>query len=68
MILKENRTVLNGSCISYNNNYYISIDKDNKPIFIYKDSSVDVWENIFDQSIKIFKNNILYNTKQIEGR
>ena len=61
------RTILNGNSISINNTYYVPINEDGKVIPFYKGSSVEVWENIFDKTIKIFKNNILYNTKQIEG-
>ena len=65
--VKDTRTILNGNSISINNNYYVPIDKDNNHVPFYKGSLVDVWENIFDHEIKIFKNNILYKTKQIEG-
>ena len=65
--IKHNRTILNGNSISINNNYYIPIDQDTNPVPMYKGSIVEVLENIFDHSIKIFKNNILYHTKQIKG-
>ena len=66
-VIKTNRTILKGNSISINNHYYIPVDKQNKPIPMFKGSSVEVWENIFDHSIKIFKNSKLHNTKQIEG-
>lgn len=66
--IKDTRTILDGNCISYNNNYYVPLDKDNKVAPIYKGSTVEIWENIFDHSIKIStKNNTLYKTKQIQG-
>jgi len=66
-VIKDNRTILDGNCISINNHYYVPIDSENKPVSFYKGSSVEVWENIFNHTIKIFKNEKLYNTKQIEG-
>lgn len=65
--IKESRKILNGNCITYKNNYYVPVDKDNNVIPIYKGSTVEVWNNIFTNEIKICKNNILYKTKQIEG-
>lgn len=66
-VIKTDRTILNGNCISINNNYYVPLDKEKKPVPFYKGTMVEVQENIFDHSIKIFKNNKVYNTKQIEG-
>jgi hypothetical protein len=66
-VVKNKRKILNGNSISYNNNYYVPIDSNNKPIPIYKGSSVEVWENIFDHTIKIYKNKKAYNTIQAKG-
>ena len=66
-VIKTNRTILKGNAISINNHYYVPIDKDNKPVPMYKGSEVQAWEDIFNHSIKIFKDNVLYDTKQIEG-
>ena len=66
-VAKIQRKILNGNSISINNNYYVPVDNENNPVPFYKGSSVEAWENIFDNSIKIFKNGVLYNTKKIEG-
>ena len=33
----------------------------------YKGTKVEIWADVFNNTIRIFKNNQLYNTKQIEG-
>lgn len=68
MCLKDERTILNGNMISYNNNYYIPINDDNNDYIFYKGTKVEVWQDVFDKKfIRIYKNKKLYNTRLIEG-
>ena len=67
MCIKVERTILNGNMISYNNNYYIPINEDSTDFILYQGTKVDVWCDVFDNTIKIFKNNKLYNTRKVEG-
>lgn len=66
MCIKEERIILNGNMISYKNEYYIPINDDNDFVF-YKGTKVEVWCDIFDNTIRIFKNNKIYNTRKVEG-
>ena len=68
LCIKEERTILNGNMISYENHYYIPINKDNTDYVFYKGTKVEVWNDILNNTIKIFKNNTLYNTRMIEGQ
>ena len=66
--LKEERTILNGNMISYNNHYYIPINTDGSDYILYKGTKVEVWEDIFDNKIiRVYKNKKIYNTRLIEG-
>ena len=67
MCLKEERTILNGNMISYNNHYYIPINEDGTDYIFYKGTKVEVWADVFKPIVRIFKNNKLYNTRMIEG-
>lgn len=68
MCLKEERTILNGSIISYKNKYYMPINEDGTNYIFYKGTKVEVWQDIFDNKIiRIFKNKKVYNTRLIEG-
>lgn len=68
MCIKSERTILNGNMISYANNYYIPINEDGTDYIFYKGTKVEVWQDVFDEGlIRIFKNNKIYNTRQIEG-
>ena len=67
MCIKGNRTILNGNMISINNVYYIPIDKDGKDFIFYKGTIVEVWKDVFNDTVRIFKNNKIYNTRKIEG-
>lgn len=67
MCIKANRTVLNGNMISVNNEYYIPIDKDGNDFIFYKGTIVEIWKDVFDNTVRIFKNNKIYNTRKIEG-
>lgn len=53
--------------ISWNNNYYQILDKDNSIKQIYKGTEVKVFENVLTKKVKIKYYNIFYNTNQIEG-
>ena len=54
--------------ISYKNHYYIPINKDGTDFIIYKGTKVEVWEDIFNNSIiRISKNKTIYNTRLVEG-
>lgn len=67
MCLKYERTILNGNMISYKNNYYIPVNDDETNFVFFKGTKVEIWVDVFTNIIKIYKNNKLYNTKQIEG-
>ena len=64
--IKEERVILNGNMISYKNEYYVPINNDNDYIF-YKGTKVEVWSDVFNNNIRIFKNDKLYNTRKVEG-
>ena len=67
MCLKEERIILNGNMISYKNNYYIPINEDNSDFVFYKGTKVEVWSDVFTNIVRIYKNNKIYNTRQVEG-
>lgn len=67
MCIKVNRTILNGNMISVNNEYYIPINDDGTDFVFYKGTIVEVWKDIFNNNVRIFKNNKIYNTRKIEG-
>jgi RNA binding exosome subunit len=53
--------------ISWNNNYYQILDKDNSIKQIYKGTEIQVFENVLTKVVRIKYYNIFYETKQIEG-
>lgn len=68
MCIKEERIILNGNMISYNNCYYIPINEDGTDYIFYKGTKVEVWQDVFDKKIiRIVKNKKIYNTRLIEG-
>lgn len=67
MCIKDNRTILNGNMISINNEYYIPINKDETDLILYKGTIVEVWKDVFNDDVRIFKNNKIYNTRKVEG-
>ena len=67
MCIKVDRKILNGNMISINNNYYIPINSDGSDFVFYKGTTVEVWQDVFTNEIRIFKNNKIYNTRKIEG-
>jgi len=68
LCIKEERTILNGNMFSYNNHYYIPINDDGTDYIFYKGTKVIVYDDTLNNTIKIFKNNKLYNTRIIEGQ
>ena len=67
MCIKDERTIINGNMITYKNHFYIPINKDNSDYVFYKGTKVEVWEDVFNGTIRIYKNKMLYNTREIEG-
>lgn len=67
MCIKEERFILNGNMISYKNNYYVPINDEQDNFVFYKGTKVEVWSDIFTGAVRIYKNNKIYNTKQVEG-
>ena len=67
MCIKVERIILNGNMISYNNNYYIPINEDSTDFIFYQGTKVEVWCDVFDNTIRISKNGKLYNTRKVEG-
>ena len=65
MCIKGNRTILNGNMISINNEYYIPIDNDGNDFIFYKGTIVEVWKDVFNGNVRIFKNNKIYNTEKL---
>ncbi len=67
MCIKDIRTILNGNMISINNEYYIPIDKDGTDFIFYKGTKVEVWQDVFTLTVRIFKNGKVYNTRKVPG-
>ena len=67
LCIRNTRTILNGNMISWKNNYYQILDKDNYIKKIYKGTKIEVYENVLTKIVKIKYYNIFYNTKLIEG-
>ena len=68
LCIKEERTILNGNMFSYGNHYYIPTNDDSTDYVFYKGTKVIVYDDILNNTIRIFKNNKLYNTRIIEGQ
>jgi hypothetical protein len=67
MCIKANRTILNGNMVSVNNKYYIPVNDDGIDFAFYKGTTVEVWKDVFNSNVRIFKNNKIYNTRKVEG-
>ena len=67
LCIRDTRKILNGNMISWNNNYYQILDKDNSIKQIYRSTEIQVFENILTKIVKVKYYNIFYDTKQIEG-
>jgi len=59
--------MLSGNMISWNNNYYQILDKDNSIKQIYKGTEIQVFENVLTKVVRVKYYNIFYETKQVEG-
>lgn len=64
---RDTRTILSGNMISWNNNYYQILDKDNSIKQIYKGTEIQVFENVLTKLIRVKYYNIFYDTKRIKG-
>lgn len=68
LCIKEERTILNGNMFSYGNHYYIPINDDGTDYVFYKGTKIIVYDDTLNNTIKIFKNNKIYNTRKIKGQ
>lgn len=66
--IRSERTILDGSVISYNGYYYKIITNDNELKPIFKGTKIMVYENIFNKKIYIKYYEKFYNTVIIENR
>lgn len=66
--IKDTRIILNGNMISIGNHYYIPINKDGSTHVFYKGTKVEVWKDVFNNKVRIQKDNIIYETKMAEGQ
>ena len=53
---------------SYGNHYYIPTNDDSTDYVFYKGTKIIVYDDTLNNTIRIFKNNKLYNTRIIEGQ
>ena len=67
LCIRDDRTILSGNMISWNNNYYQIMDNNNSIKQIYKGTNVEVFENVLTKVVRVKYYNIFYETKQIEG-
>lgn len=67
MCIKAERSILNGNMISVNNEYYVPINGDGSDYVFYKGTKVEVWQDVFNLTVKIFKNGKIYNTRKVPG-
>lgn len=68
LCIKEERTILNGNMFSYGNHYHIPTNDDSTDYVFYKGTKIIVYDDTLNNTIRIFKNNKLYNTRIIEGQ
>lgn len=68
MCIKKERTILNGNMISIDNEYFIPIHPSNENYTFYKGTKVEVWKDVFDGTVRIYKNNKIYNTRKVPGQ
>ena len=66
LCIRDKRTILNGNMISWNNNYYQILDKDNSIKQIYKGTEITVYQNVLTKVVRVKYYNIFYETKQVE--
>lgn len=65
---RHERTILDGSVISYNRHYYKIITNNNELKPIFKGTKVMVYENILNKKIFIKYYNKFYNTEKLENK
>ena len=63
LCIRDTRKILNGNMISWNNNYYQILDKDNSIKQIYRSTEIQVFENILTKVVRVKYYNIFYDTK-----
>lgn len=68
LCIKEEREIVNGNMFSYKNHYYIPTNKDATDYVFYKGTKVTIYDDILNNTIKVFKNNSIYNTRMIKGQ
>ncbi len=66
--LKDIRKILDGNMVSVGNHYYVPINKDGSNHIFYKGTTVEVWKDIFSNKVRIKKDNIIYETRLVEGQ
>ena len=66
LCIRDKRTMLNGNVISWHNNYYQVLDKDNTIKQIFKGTELDVYQNVLTKVVRVKYYNIFYDTKQLE--
>lgn len=67
LCIRDKRKILNGNMISWSNNYYQILEKDNSVKLMFKGTEIEVFENVINKVIKIKYYNNFYAVKLIEG-
>ena len=67
LCIRDKRIILNGNMISWNNNYYQILDKDNSVKQFYKGTEIQVFENVLTKTVRVKYYNNFYETRKIEG-
>ena len=67
LCIREERKMLDGNVISWKNNYYQVINKDDSIKQIFKGTSLMIYQNVLTKIVKVKYYNHFYNTIQIEG-
>lgn len=62
LCIREERKILSGNIISYNNYYYRIIDECGNDKQIYKGTSITIYKNVLTKIVKVKYNNKFYNT------
>lgn len=66
LCIRNKRMILKGNMISWNNNYYQILDKNNSIKQIYTGTEIQIFENVLTKVVRIKYYNIFYDAKQIE--
>jgi hypothetical protein len=67
LCIRYEREMLNGNVISYGNDYYQILDKDNSIKQIFKGTKLEVYQNVITNIVRVKYYNVFYETKKIEG-